>query len=111
MSRYTYTVGQNLYSLTLTLAHTQDNDGKQIVKYSLCKNGKAIFSNTDFHASPLNPPTGKVSAGSLLKFLTVQEHDVDADYFKDYNQTQIDFRDSGDCEELSLWAMELEGEA
>jgi len=93
---------------TLTLKNTWIMKGsKYQVKYWF-KNpdNKVIFSGNDFYPSPMVKPESKESAKHLLSFLTLQEYDTDSEYFDNYTDDQLNFRDSQDCENLQFYTMD-----
>jgi hypothetical protein len=65
--------------------------------------GVVIFDANDFAGSPMHADDSDATLRSLVTFLTLRKGDTDRSYFKDYNERQIDFRDTK-AESLSLWA-------
>ncbi len=100
----------NGYSLTLRNTYNYDSYGKAIIRYVFrAPDNEIIFMGSDFHASPMNKPEGKASAGELLGFLTLQKGDTDSEYFDNYTPRQLAFRDN-EAESLQMWGMGLEGD-
>lgn len=69
---------------------------------------RLIFGGGTFGPSPLHSDDSDETLGAILAPCALRPGDTDADYFENYNQRQMDFaRMYG--EELSMYAMELEG--
>jgi hypothetical protein len=80
---------------------------KAIVKYTfISPDNRVIFDGEDFNASPMHDSESLESAKTLLAFLTLQEGDVEDEYFDDYTDEQKAFRDSLDCESLKLYTFD-----
>ena len=95
------------YTLTLKVTKKIDNYGHKMVSYKfLTPTGKILFSGKDFGASPLHAPEGLESAKALLSFLTLRKGDTDDDYFDNYTPEQLEFSESQDCENLSIYALD-----
>lgn len=117
METYTYTGQRGIYTLTLTATNKpMGNPGslftKYAVEYTLSREGEddPIFAGDDFGPSPMHAPDGKFNASELLGYLTLQLGDTDRAYFNEYTPRQVEFRDSGEAEDLSYWQMDLAGE-
>ncbi len=96
------------YTLTLFDTGNLDEHNKHVIAYKFEDADGIIFQGHDFF-NPDRNPTGKEGAGALLSFLTLKSGDVEDDYFKDYTERQLKFRDN-EAEDLQMWALELEGE-
>lgn len=97
---------------TLTLTDTGNRTyyaHKAQVGYNLSDNKSTIFSGDDFYPAPSFDPEGPKSAEALLSFLTLCDGDTDDEYFENYTERQIDFRDS-EAEDLYYWQEELNPE-
>lgn len=117
MKTYTYSGTRGTYTLTLTTTDKpMGNSGsiftKYAVEYSLVREDEPepIFAGDDFGPSPMHDPEGQFNAGELLGYLTLQLGDTDREYFNKYTPRQVEFRDSGEAEDLSYWQMDLAGE-
>lgn len=82
--------------------------GKSIVRYELAKEGESapIFEGADLQVPYRDDPEGPRSAAALLGFLTLGEYDVEDDYFADYTERQIAFRDF-EADTLTYWEYAL----
>lgn len=85
-----------LPTLQLFLFYT----GGEKVEYIAVKNSTILFKGKDYRPSPLHGQDSLDSVVGLLAFLTVQEGDVEADYFKDYTPEQFAWCRSNECEQL-----------
>ena len=74
------------------------------------RESRVIFHNSDFGCPFQIEPESRESAINLLGFLTCRLHDVEEDYFKDYTEDQIAFRDSSDCENLQVYCYDEENQ-
>lgn len=94
---------------TLTLFDTGKRDGynKHVIAYKLEDRDGIIFQGHDFF-SPDGYPTNKTNAGALMSFLILRKDDVEDDYFDNYTERQLRFRDD-EAEDLFVWVEELEG--
>ena len=90
MEKYTY---ENYSLVMIDTGLLKDN--KNIVKYELAgKDEGIIFEGKDYYPSPMfRDSEGAESASTLLAFLTLLEGDTDDDWFEDYTEKQIKFRD------------------
>lgn len=80
-----------------------DSDGRIYWAYVLERNGRPIFKGADF-STPHDVSYGEAARG-VLGFLTLGEHDTDAEYFETYTPRQLTWRD--ECaEDLALYAMD-----
>lgn len=66
-----------------------------------------IFSACDFGPSPLYSEDGPEAIASLLSFLSLRPGDTDREYFDDYTERQLAWRDSR-AESLAMIANDLE---
>ena len=76
------------------------------------KDGEPIFKGCQFYAPPCEGYVERITeehAESLLSFLSLQEGDVEDDYFVEhkYTKEQLRWRDKR-AEELGMWALEME---
>lgn len=88
------TLNLKAYDIIIYLVYT----GSSKVRYYMFLDGKLLFKGNDFRPSPLHGIDSIQSVVSLLGFLTVQEHDTDPEYFKDYTPEQLEWSNSGYCE-------------
>ena len=96
------------FTLRLWDTYRTDSLGKSRLRYEF-KDGRAvIFQGDDFHCSPLHAIDSLDCVYSLLGFLSVGEHDMDAEYFADYTPKQIAWRDSARRDDLSLLVYDFE---
>ena len=92
---------------TLTLWDTQNTDrmGKSVLAYNLTDSdwnddpigsyGKyPIFVGSDFSCSPLHAVDSDETVKSLLEFLSLRKGDVDSEYFENYTERQVNWRDT-----------------
>jgi hypothetical protein len=95
------------YKIAITNTGRRDKLGKAIIKYTFtAPDGEILFQGEDLHCSPMHAPESLETAKSLLTFLTLKPGDTDSDYFEDYTPRQMEWCQSMDCENLSLYAME-----
>ena len=88
--------------------HETDSLGKCRLAYQFKDGRKTIFAGNDFHCSPLHAIDSLATVYSLLGFLSVGEHDTDAEYFNNYTLEQIAWRDSVRRDYLSLLVCDAE---
>ena len=62
--------------------------------------GTELFTGTDFRASPRHAVDSEEAALALLGFLTLRPGDTDPDYFEHYQQEQLEWVHSSQCEAL-----------
>jgi hypothetical protein len=106
MKTYTY----EQYKLTLEMTGRWIGEyPKARIKYVLSDDKGIIFSGDDFGASPMHDPDGPESAEALLSFLTLREGDTDGEYFDEYTERQVKFRDC-EAEDLYYWQEKLSPE-
>jgi hypothetical protein len=96
-----------------------DDDNREVVRYVLHDNGwrddtglfaRKLFKGTDYRPSPLHAVDSDESIAALLSFLSLGEGDTDSEYFDNYTDRQLAWRDSDRREALAILAMELEGD-
>jgi hypothetical protein len=107
------TFSQDGFRLDLWDTGHTDEYGKSILHYALFDeqqpNGKGIvFEGTGYRPSPLHAIDSDESVAGILSFLSLGEGDTDSEYFDNYTETQLTWRDSQRREELSMIAHELE---
>jgi len=99
---------RNGFTLRLWDTGTRDSYGKTRLDYEL-KDGRAvIFADGDFCCSPMDAIDSPACVGALLGFLTLQEHDTDAEYFERYTPEQLAWRDSSRCHTLCMIQFEIQ---
>lgn len=69
--------------------------------------GNVIFFDDDFASNCVDDDD---TVRSLIMWLTLQKGDTDDDYFKNYTQDQLDWRDAH-AEELGFWGVEPDEES
>ena len=79
------------YSLRLWDTHRRDNYGKCVLGYRFRFKGEVIFEGEDYSPGVSMGIDSLESVYGLLGFLSVQDGDVDADYFKNYTPRQLEF--------------------
>lgn len=70
--------------------------------------GEVIFQGQDFKPSPCFAIDSLDSVFTLLSFLTLRKRDTDKEYFEDYTEKQLEFRDN-QAEYLSIYNIFEEG--
>ncbi len=91
------------YSLTL-------HDGKSGRYDAVLKQGRKVIGVwRDFRPSPLHAIDSRDTWGAIWSFVTLREGDTDREYFDDYTETMIAFRD-GDAEHVGHLARERFGD-
>lgn len=76
-------------------------NGRTYLGYVLSVDDERIFTGTDYSPSPIMAQDDLENIMGLLHFLTLEEDAVDEDYFSDYTDEQLDWRDNSEvCEEL-----------
>ncbi len=92
------------YVLELFDTGKYDTRGCTNLAYCLISpKGVVIFDNQNFFGSPMHSDDSDETIRNLLGFLTLRIGDTDREYFDNYNEVQIDFRDN-EAEVLSIWA-------
>lgn len=96
------------YRLELECNFKPDGRGRYLYSYKFWCKDELIFEGDDY--SPPATHDENVWVADLLNWLSLQEDDVDEDYWTEHNYTprQLEWRDSDDCNELKLIAMDLE---
>lgn len=84
--------------------------GSERVNYKMFWKDELLFSGDDYKPSPLYNQDSIEAVVSLLDFLTLQEGDVERDYFKNYTEKQIEWRESKDCEDLKYLVLDFEND-
>jgi len=91
-----------------------DDDGREVVQYIFHDQrwgyGRRLFHGRDYRPSPMHAVDSPEAIAGLLGFLSLREGDTDSEYFDNYTERQITWRDSARCEELQLLVHELEGD-
>ena len=82
--------------------------GRTKLRYELKHDGKVIFKGSDFTGSSCHAIDSDETFGGILGFLSLRPGDTDKEYFESYTEEQREFADMYG-EELSMFAMELEG--
>jgi len=82
--------------------------GRTDYNYAMYLDGAMLFSGDDFSPPPMDDPYSLDSLVSLLGWFTLKPGDTDDDYFAEYTAPQLDFANSGFCEELSLISYDFE---
>jgi hypothetical protein len=67
--------------------------GKNVLGYEFYDKKALIFKGEDFCCSPLHAVDSLNVVASILTFLSLCPGDTDAEYFEDYTQQQIEWRD------------------
>ena len=79
--------------------------GKPVVRYEFIERdttdtrsrkarNTVIFQGEDFACSPMHAIDSDECVAALLGFLTLKSGDTDREYFEDYTERQLEFRDS-----------------
>lgn len=68
-----------------------------------------VFEGDDFHPSPLHAVDSDETVAALLGFLSLRPGDTDSEYFADYSDDQVAWRDRR-AEDLGMIAYELRPE-
>ena len=85
-------------------------DGTGHCAYAFFDGGtEPIFQGADYKPSPLHVWHSDLSVAGLLSFLSLQPGDTDDEYFESYTADQLAWAKRRG-EELSMCAMELEGD-
>ncbi len=97
------------YRFFLYDTYKTDRYGKSVLGYLFYdKKGYLLFSGEDYGCSPLHSIDSDDSVTGLLGFLTLKKGDTDEEYFQDYTPEQIEFSESMDCEDISLFLYDFE---
>lgn len=93
------------FNLNVYMVFALMTNGNDItIEYYAFLNSEILFTGTDYKPSPLiGPPTELPCIIDLLGFLTLQRGAAPQEYFKNYTEAQINWRDSSDCEHLEMW--------
>lgn len=81
------------FSLT-TWDTGQRSNGRPLLQYRLCMDGKPLFQGSDYSPSPLTCIDSDESLFELLVFLTLRPGDTDPEYFENYTPDQMAFCDA-----------------
>lgn len=99
----------NKFGVTLEVFDlNQRIDGKWKLGYQLRINRKVIFDGNDFYNSPLHSVDSIETVKTILSFLTLKSGDTDSEYFDNYNQAQLDFIESQQCEMIRLYLADFD---
>lgn len=108
MQTHTFDTRNGDYTVSLEATNKRAKTGQIKTKYSLTDpHGKVVFSGSDLGCSPMHAPESKENAVALLTFLTLRKGDTDDDYFGDYTPEQLEWIDTGDCDDLSTFGYDL----
>lgn len=92
----------------------EESDGKDVYEYALWdhewEDGKKIFHGHDFASPAMAGYTDDWKIANLLGFLSLKEGDTDDEYFKNYTEDQLTWRDAR-AEDLSIYQQEAEEKA
>ena len=99
------------FQLFLWDTYRRDQYGKSMLAYRFYDTGRLIFAGEDYHASPMFGVDSDSTVADLLAFLSLGEHDTDAEYFEAYTAAQLEWRDGPRREQLSWLVVELEERA
>jgi hypothetical protein len=100
----TYDLSGGSYLLTTWDSGRLDGRGCTVIGYRFEQKlpvEKMLFEAEDFCHSPLDADDSDESLWALLGFLTLRKGDTDSEYFQTYNEDQLAWSESSDCEELS----------
>ena len=98
-------------SFRVTLEHSHWGNGREYLKYEFYDfqvSNSPVFQGNDFSSSPMVESQSEDSVMSLLGFLSCQEGDTDDEYFKDYTQEQLAWRDSFRCDDIKMLLYDYE---
>jgi hypothetical protein len=90
----------------------RSRDGKTELAYAFSDtrtpDALQLFVGGEFYPSPLHADDSDETVAALLGFFSLGEGDTDSDYFDNYTERQLAWRDSARREELSLLVYEME---
>lgn len=86
--------------LTLWDTNKTDRMGKCVLGYSLEYCGEFLFRGEDFSCSPMVAIDSDEAVLAILGFLTLRPGDTDREYFDDYTKSQLEWANSGECENM-----------
>ena len=80
-------------------------------KLHMSDNGKStlLFEGADFGCSPMHCTDSDGAIATLMSFLTLRIGDTDSEYFDNYTNTQLDYRDNH-AEYLNIAVIDRFGE-
>ncbi len=84
-----------------------DSRGQTYIAYHFHHNDELIFEGEEFAGSPMHADDSLDTVGALLGFLSLRSGDTDEDYFEDYTEEQIAWRDEF-AETLSVYPAMIE---
>lgn len=104
---YNFLCGLELpeYGLNVYLTYL----GGEKVKYDVYLNDRILFAGDDFRPSPLHNQDDLESIISLFGFITLKPGDTDSEYFDNYNEMQLAWANSFECEQLKCRISDFEG--
>ena len=113
MDDYTRYQAPTGHIVGLDFLRIDHGSGHSKVRYYLDDpNGRRLFEGDDLGIPAHQAADGPEAATALLSFLTVQPGDVEEEYFDKHTPEQLDWCQSEEAEDLSLFVLELEeGEA
>jgi hypothetical protein len=74
--------------------------GRRYIGYVLSVDDEKIFTGTDYSPSPLMAQDDIENVMGLLGYLTLTDEDIEEEYFEDYSDEQLEWRDSEVAKEL-----------
>lgn len=92
----------------------KDWRGQTIIGYSFWPDYRhpgvrPLFTGSDFAGSSMHADDSDETLRSLLGFLTLRPGDTDSDYFAEYDEEQLAYAESSECEYHQWWAIDEEG--
>jgi hypothetical protein len=81
-----------------------DSMGKSRLAYDFRKDGDSepLFSGDDFFCGMFTSINSDECMLCLLAFLTLKPGDTDKEYFEEYNENQLSWANSSECENFSF---------
>lgn len=89
------------YKLDMWDTFRRDSFGKSVLRYEFRHDEELIFEGEDFCPGASTAIDSDEAVASLLGFLSLSPGDTDEEYFDDYTEAQIAWRDEH-AEDLSL---------
>jgi hypothetical protein len=82
--------------------------GGEKVDYTVCLGDEILFEGIDFKPSTMFAQDSIESLVSLLGFITLKPGDTDKEYFEKYNEFQMGWCKSPECESLAMMVSDFE---
>lgn len=90
------------------IEETHFDGHRKYFKFKLWDNDELIFDNDKYSPSPMHNCNTELIVADLLSWLSLQKDDVEEEYWENYTDKQIEWRDSSRSTDLKIISIELE---